>query len=163
MPNVYFLVGVPGSGKSTWVKNIQAMTPDYAQLEVVSFDAKIMQLAEIDNIKDYATAWQKVDKRQAEKMVQAQFENLVSERKSFIIDMTNLSKKSRNRKLAQIPKEYTKYAVVFEIPKELMLERNEARKAEGKYIHPNTLDDMFRTYEKPSPEEGFVSILFLNQ
>lgn len=89
-PKAYLLVGLPGSGKSTWCRK------NYPNLPIVSRD---IIRAELGFTKDAdekaALEWwkeEKVTKRENELI-----EKLCSERKDFIIDDTNLKKKFRKK------------------------------------------------------------------
>lgn len=151
MKQAIFMVGAPNSGKSTYInKNLYG-------LAIVSRDIKVLQLAGTDN---YDDAWKKVDQKQVDKMLQEHFEWVTESEQDFVIDMTNMSKKSRKRWLDKIDKSvYEIKAIVFRTPLETLLYRNEQRP--GKTIPVNVIHTMFNSYEEPTAEEGFSEIIYV--
>jgi predicted kinase len=76
-----------------------------------------------------------------------------SKGRNIIWDQTNLSIKTRKKKLSKLPSFYAKGAVYFEISLEEALERNKHR--EGKFIPESILKRMWHQFEIPTLEEGF--------
>lgn len=151
------LVGIPGSGKSTWIsKTFENNWP------VVSSDNFIEQKAK-ENDASYDQMFQKHIK-EAEAFVTAQVKAYTEKNLSFVWDQTNLTKKVRARKLSQIPGDYFKMAVFFDISKQTILERLVKRSAEqGKTIPTNIINSMFGNMCAPTLEEGFNSILIIKE
>ena len=82
------------------------------------------------------------------------------ERNDVVIwDQTNLSYKSRGKKLEMVPKTYKKTAVSFGIPADWK-ERLEGR--QGKVIPSDVLNGMMRGYDPPMLSEGFDEIININ-
>ena len=73
--------------------------------------------------------------------------------KNIIWDQTNLSVKTRKKKLSKLPSFYHRGVVCFEILLEEALERNKHR--EGKFIPESILKRMWHQFEIPTLEEDF--------
>ena len=73
--------------------------------------------------------------------------------KNLIWDQTNLSRKTRKKKLSKLPSLYAKGVIYFDITLEEALRRNENR--EGKYIPKSVLKRMYHQLEVPTLEEGW--------
>src|SRR5687768_7432312 len=146
---VYVLVGLPGSGKSTWRSTI---TNHYC----ASSDDFIEAMA-----KDQGKTYDQVFKEQikgGEKHCTAIIGMAVRDRKPLVVDRTNLTIESRRRILARIPFDWERIAVVFRpLCEKDWMERLASRP--GKTIPESVLNDMKRRFETPSLDEGFSSIL----
>ncbi len=79
----------------------------------------------------------------------------VEQKRNIIWDQTNLTVKSRSKKLDMIPSSYKKICVDFPIPSdwEKRLDRP------GKVIPTNVRDRMKKMYDNPSLSEGFDEII----
>ncbi len=147
------LIGVPASGKSTWIKS-QDWTKD---MPVVSSDRFIDEYAEKEGktynevFKEYAPIAMKLMNNQV----------LICQANSvdLIWDQTNTSAKSRVSKLAMLPK-YEKIAVVFRTPEPEEHARRLASRP-GKTIPEQVMRSMIDNLEMPSEEEGFKEIWYV--
>lgn len=151
-PKLYMLVGVPGSGKSTWLKSqdwsgdcVIVSTDHYIDLEAAAQGKTYNDVFE-SAIKD-ATARMKADIASA-----------VKEGKDIIWDQTNTTVKSRKSKLASV-KDYYKIAVVFNVPEEAELTRRLESRV-GKSIPWHVMDSMIEGFSMPTEEEGFNEIWY---
>jgi predicted kinase len=151
MPKAYILVGIPGSGKSTWIKN-QTWA---LGLTVVSTDAFV---------EDYARAQGKTYSEVFEDYMPTAV-NLMAEQVVFarehghdiIWDQTSTTIASRARKFNMLP-DYEHIAVVFPIPgKEELIRRLTSRP--GKIIPDNVIQQMIDSFEMPTTEEGFTTVI----
>lgn len=146
------LVGVPNSGKSTWIKQ-------YTQgAVVISRDDTLMEYAQENGIEgNYSEVWKSLtdeDQKNIDKKVQEKFQNAVKEGKDIVIDMTNTSKKSRRKWLANVSKDYRKEAVVFVTTYDNIFERNKIRAEEtGKFIPEGVIDNMMKGFIVPMYNE----------
>lgn len=150
MPRCYVLVGVPGAGKSTWIKR---------QIELLG-----IPVVSTDNfVEEYA---QKVGKTYSEVFdeymptaVRLMAEQVVLCRKNnldIIWDQTSTTVGSRRKKFNMLPN-YEHIAVVFETPpSEVLAERLASRP--GKNIPANVMARMIRDFEWPTLAEGYVEI-----
>lgn len=106
-PNVIMLVGLPCSGKTTYRKK-------FLNGFVLSTDDYILDIAKIRKV-SYGEAF-KDSYKDAEKFLYQDLQWAVNAECSFVWDQTNLTKESRQRKLAMIPNTYIKKAIVFPVP-----------------------------------------------
>ena len=154
MPKCYQLIGVPGSGKSTWVtsqewaKDCSIISTDYW----VEEEAKRVGKTYSEIFADYMP-----------RAVDLMAANVVASRKmgnNIIWDQTSTTVKSRARKFNMLP-DYYHIAVVFRTPehKELM-RRLESRWDSGKIIPEHVIASMIASWEDPTEEEGFTEIWF---
>jgi len=153
MPTVYMMVGVPGSGKSTWVAN---QNFDWNNTMVVSTDAIIDRRAAAQG-KTYSNVFQDEIKSATAEMNQ-NLRTAVANKMDVIWDQTNLTAKSRAGKLSQIPNNYTKVAVYFQTPDITELQRRLASRP-GKIIPQNIVVGMLSQLQPPTTAEGFDTVI----
>jgi predicted kinase len=152
MPTVYVLVGVPGAGKSTWIRN-QDWARDCA---VVSTDAFVDQEAERQN-----KTYNEVFKDYMPTAVKLMADQVVSAREAgqdIIWDQTSTTVASRKKKFNMLPN-YHAVAVVFPTPGPEELERRLASRP-GKNIPWNVMQGMISGLKAPTEAEGFDEIWY---
>jgi predicted kinase len=150
MPKLYMLVGVPGSGKSTWVKN-QEWAKDCAY---ISTDTYVEEWAESVG-KTYTEVFEEYMPMAVTRMVGA-VNGARSAGKDIIWDQTSTTIFTRAKKFRMLP-EYYAIAVVFRIPEPQELQKRLASRP-GKVIPSEVLDDMIAKWQEPTLEEGFKEI-----
>lgn len=151
MPTVYMMVGVPGSGKSTWLSQ-----QDLSNAVVLSTDNYIEHFAKLNNT-TYTEIFKKVI-GEATRLMQEDLRKAIAEQKDIYWDQTNLTAKTRAGKLAQIPSTWHKVAVYFPTPPDAELKRRlESRP--GKTIPANVVLGMKSQLEMPSESEGFDQVV----
>ena len=151
-PTLYVLVGIPGSGKSTWVEN-QEWAKDCAYIstdKLVEEEAKRQGSTYNDVFHDYM---KKATLLMCEEVYDAR-----DQEKSIIWDQTSTTIKSRAKKLRMLPN-YKKIAVVFKVPEAEELNRRLANRP-GKTIPKNVVDQMINGFVTPTEEEGFDEIWY---
>lgn len=150
MNKLYVLVGVPGSGKSTWVSN-QKWAKDCMY---VSTDMHVENYAKL-NGKTYNEVFKEymptAVKRMADDVNWAR-----NNGKDIIWDQTSTTVKSRAKKFRMLP-DYEAIAVVFETPTPLELEKRLANRP-GKNIPWAVMNTMINGFEMPTVEEGFKEV-----
>ena len=142
------LVGVPGSGKSTWIKN------NDLNAVVLSTDNYIERAAEKHG-KTYSEVFQDTIGYATDQMEKDLLQAVRNER-DIIWDQTNLTAKARKGKLSRIPRSYKKVAVYFTVPQDL---RDRLANRPGKTIPEPVVVSMINQLQPPSKEEGFDDIL----
>jgi hypothetical protein len=150
MPKLYVLVGVPGSGKSTWIKDqIWALG-----LTIVSTDAFV---------EDYARAqgktYSEVFTDYMPTAVNLMAEQVVFSREhghDIIWDQTSTTIASRARKFNMLPNYYA-IAVVFRTPPRDELDVRLLGRP-GKHIPKTVIDKMINDWDEPELDEGFQEI-----
>ena len=167
-PTFYMLVGLPGTGKTTWTDwyrraNKEIMlyeagktgNPPEPNLTVISTDAIIENIG-----REYRLTYNQVfdpDTYKFAETLSFKLAKIAFERNDNVVwDQTNLTIKSRARKLALVPAHYTKVAVMFISPGDL---EDRLASRPGKVIPSHVLDTMRNTYQPPELSEGFDEIL----
>jgi predicted kinase len=152
MPKCYQLVGVPASGKSTWVENQDwALTCAKVSTDKwVEIYAKEVGRTYSEVFTDFMPT--AVD-LMAKEVVVAR-----SMKRDIIWDQTSTTVKSRAKKFAMLP-DYEHIAVVFKTPehKELM---SRLLNRPGKEIPDHVIASMIASWEDPTEEEGFTQIWY---
>lgn len=152
-PLFIVLVGLPGSGKSTYTKIAVECDPTTV---IVSTDGIIENFA-AHHGKTYDEVWEEAIKP-ATKLAQSKMELGFKARSTVIIDQTNLGMKKRKKLLSQVPEGYTKIACYFEIDEELRQQRLKARP--GKTIPAHIDAQMAASYLRPETHEGFDAVYY---
>jgi predicted kinase len=150
MPTAYILVGVPGSGKSTWVQN-QSWRKDCVY---VSTDKFVEQYARRVK-RTYSEVFEEYMPRAVERMTR-QVIKAREEGRDIIWDQTSTTAPSRTRKFRMLP-DYKMVAVVFPTPAPNELQRRLLSRP-GKEIPEKVLSGMIESFEMPSEEEGFDEV-----
>ena len=152
MPKCYQLVGVPGSGKSTWVDN-QDWVITCARVSTdkwVEIYAKEVGLTYSEVFNDFMPT-----------AVELMAKEVVAARemgRDIIWDQTSTTIASRGRKFRMLP-DYEHIAVVFETPSRLELKRRLDSRP-GKEIPDAVIEGMLASFEMPTEEEGFKEIWY---
>lgn len=152
MATVYVLVGVPGSGKSTWIQN-----QDWARdCVVVSTDAFVEQEAQ-----RLGRTYNEVFHDYMPTAVKLMAEQVVAAREAgqdIVWDQTSTTVASRRKKFNMLPN-YHAVAVVFPTPEPTELERRLASRP-GKSIPWNVMQGMISGLKVPTEDEGFDEIWY---
>lgn len=143
------LIGVPGSGKSTWIKK---HADDSAM--VLSTDDKIEAAAKSQG-KTYSEVF-KDEIKAATSGMNNDLLRALRDGRDIIWDQTNITRKSRRDKLARLPSSYEKIAVFFPTPPDL---KQRLAGRPGKEIPEPVVLSMINQLEPPSKEEGFNRII----
>lgn len=144
------LCGIPTSGKSTYVEKLKKL--DYWKDAVVlSTDNYIEKCAKRVG-QTYNEVFDDVIP-DATRELELELSMAKDKGKNIIWDQTNLSVKTRKKKLLKIPSFYARGVVYFEISLEDALERNKHR--EGKFIPESILKRMWHQFEIPTRNEDF--------
>ena len=154
-PVLWMLVGVPGSGKSTWITSKFDHVEVHDDICVASTDDYIDVYARKNN-STYDEVFKEYIKT-AEKLMYGCVKNAVEGNCDIIWDQTNLTRKTRAKKLIMIPDRYRKVAVVFPTPELEELGRRLASRP-GKTIPKHVMDSMIASFQYPEYDEGFDEI-----
>jgi len=152
MKKCYQLIGVPGAGKSTWIKNqIWALG-----LSVVSTDMWVEMEAE-----RVGKTYSEIFTDYMPKAVQLMANHVVLARDKgldIIWDQTSTTIASRARKFNMLP-DYEHIAVVFRTPEHTELMRRLMSRP-GKEIPDHVIASMIASWDEPTLEEGFTEIWY---
>ena len=154
MPKLYVLVGVPASGKSTWVKN-QVWAKDCAY---ICTDVHVENYAQT-----VGKTYSEVFKDYMPTAIELMMNDVRAARQSgkdIIWDQTSTTLASRKRKFVSLP-DYDAIAVVFKTPSEEELARRLASRP-GKVIPQEVVEQMVfdLEIEPPTVEEGFKEVWY---
>jgi len=152
MPKCYQMVGVPGSGKSTWISN-QEWSNDCV---IVSTDDFVQAYA-----RSVGKTYSEVFDEFMPEAVNLMAKQVVEARelgKDIIWDQTSTTVKSRARKFNML-RDYEHIAVVFETPSRIELRRRLDSRP-GKEIPNAVVEGMIMSFEMPTEEEGFKEIWY---
>lgn len=157
--NCYIMIGLPNSGKSTYIREY------LNDLEILSRDDILMEYGKNKNYgESYSEIWKNLtqeDQKEIDKILQRKFNELRKSDKDFVIDMTNVSIKSRKKWLTQLDNHNAIAIVLLESLNEIF-ERNEERaEINGKFIPENVLIDFAKRFELPLMTEGFITINYI--
>ena len=149
------LVGLPGSGKSSITRSILDKNPDM-DFEVISSDNIIVELGESEGL-SYKESFEKyIGKATGDMWIRAK--QAKNNGKNIIWDQTNLTPKSRKKKL-ELFKHYTKISIICSPTEPELKERLKKREREdGKEVPDHIIKSMSRTFKMPSKDEGFSKI-----
>ena len=152
MPKCYQLVGVPCSGKSTWVDNQDWALP----CAKISTDKWVEIYA-----KEVGRTYSEVFADFMPTAVDLMAKEVVAAReigRDIIWDQTSTTIASRAKKFCMLP-DYEHIAVVFKTPEADELKRRlESRP--GKSIPDHVIKSMIDNFEIPTEEEGFKEIWY---
>ena len=158
-PTLTLLVGPPGSGKSTWVKE------NVLDEVVISSDDLIMQYAPGETYND---KWNNpnFDFNKYQQMALKLFDSAVKDEKDIVIDRTNMNRGSKRglgkgrRRFVRAAR-YAGYnikAVVFMVGEEELMKRIAARS--GKTISTKVMKQMMQNFNFPLMEEADEVVLY---
>lgn len=152
MPKCYQLIGVPGSGKTTWINNQDWTVP----CAIVSTDKWVEIYA-----KEVGKTYSQVFTDFMPTAVELMAKEVVLARemhRDVIWDQTSTTVKSRAKKFAMLP-DYEHIAVVFKTPEHKELVRRLSSRP-GKEIPKDVIANMIANFEMPTEEEGFKEIWY---
>jgi heterogeneous nuclear ribonucleoprotein U len=153
-PSLYILVGLPGSGKSTWVKkHLQtSATPTH----VASTDDVLERIA-LENGITYGEA-HRTRFKDADREFKAEMAIAAQQGRDIIVDRTNVFQSARRKAMALIESNskhvYVRNAIIFTVPDDELKRRLDGRFADtGKFISWDVVEGMRKEYVEPTFEE----------
>lgn len=147
----YILVGVPGSGKSTWIENHRSWTQDCA---IISTDYHVEEYA-----RSVGKTYSEVFEEYMPTAVRLMADNVITARNydfNIIWDQTSTTVASRTKKFRMLP-DYRHIAVVFKTPEEDELKKRLAKRP-GKEIPWSVVSSMINNFVEPTVKEGYSEI-----
>lgn len=144
-------IGLPGTGKSTYIKR------KFAKHVIVSNDKVVDKFAKKQDV-DYNKAFDTIGRDKIIQLGKRDFMKALKTGKNIVLDNTNLTKKIRKEYLDKA-QDYKKIAVVFKLSDKELEKRLKSREKEtGKSIPDDVMTKMRKEYEAPSKAEGFDEI-----
>jgi predicted kinase len=149
MPVCYQMVGVPGSGKTTWIGD------QHWEGVVVSTDQHVEEYA-----RSVGKTYNEVFEDYMPTAVELMARDVINARDrgaDIIWDQTSTTIKSRKKKFNMLP-DYQHVAVWVQTPELAELSKR-LRSRKGKLIPWDVVRGMIELFEPPTEEEGFASII----
>ena len=155
-PIFFMTAGLPGSGKSTLLRGIKAAYPD---LVIASTDDFIESEGAKKGL-NYSEAFKAISFSHAKTACQRAIKEAVKAKQHLVLDQTNCGSKARKTKLEDIPPNYNKVCLVFDVPDKVLKERLQHRaETTGKFIPEFVVKNMTAAWQTPSKSEGFDFII----
>ena len=154
MQKAYILIGVPGSGKSTWVSN-QSWAENSAY---ISTDKHVEDYARHMG-KTYSEVFEEYMPTAIEFML-ADVVNARDSGKDIVWDQTSTTIASRKKKFNMLP-DYYHIAVVFKTPLMSELSRR-LNSRPGKEVPMSVVNGMISLFQMPTEQEGYKEIWHVN-
>lgn len=153
-PFVILLIGVPLSGKTTFIRK------NYPNTKVISRDDLVMEVYGSD---DYTSAFKEVDQKEVDSLLDLRLKEVNINKENVIVDMTNMTVSRRAKTLNYFSDEYYKAAIIFKVLEMEEYERrnNERNIKENKWIPLFVIENMLNSYQEPTLDEGFDKIIKL--
>ena len=149
-PKLMIMVGLPGSGKSTFARHYVEQSPLMSTIWVSRDDIRYSFLSDGD---EYFSK----EKEVFDFFVKAINEGL-EKGKKVIADATHLNSRSRKKLLSRITVPNIQIeAWVMDTPLEECL-KNNAKRSGRACVPDKVIFDMFQNFEYPTFEEGFTTI-----
>ncbi len=142
-PVLILLCGIPGSGKSTFAKSVQA------HYTILSSDEIRSELGDVNDQSNNKKVFDVLHERIREELLKGN---------SVIVDATNVKRKYRKAILDAVSDiECFKLADVLLVDYQTCLERNAKR---DRKVPEEVIQDMWLGFQFPSKEEGFDDIWY---
>lgn len=153
-PFVIILVGTPLSGKSTWIRQ------NFTDINVISRDEILM---EVYGSRNYTEAFQNVNQKEVDRILDSRLREANSSNQNVIIDMTNMTSKRRKQNLNYFSSDFYKLAVIFpRLSDDEYIRRNNKRiEEENKDLPMHVIKNMISSYQNIKDDEGFNRVISL--
>lgn len=154
MPTFTMLCGVSGSGKSRFAQFHLEAEPEAV---LISSDALVEEIAERAGL-SYQESYAAHATQVAED-IRARAIEAFAQGRDVVWDQTNLTPEKRAGILALVPAHYTRIAMAFEAPVEVLAERMARREASRPRQIPDAVLAFQRAeYRRPDTTEGFDTV-----
>lgn len=151
MANLYLMCGIPGCGKSTFLKNIIKTNNSV----IISRDAIRFSIVKPDE--EYFSHEDEVLE-----IFWNQINEALAANNTVYVDQTSLTPKARKWLLQHVTGYEHANLIWIDEDLETCLERNEKRKGTRAYVPKGVIHRMFSQFVEPSLEEGFYRIFRYN-
>lgn len=148
---LWMMVGIPGSGKSTYIKNM-----DCEDKNVISRD--VIRFSMVKEDEDYFSK----EKEVFNEFIR-QIADSVSTHKNTFVDATHISKASRKKVLSRLTATLANVevnAIVINAPLDVALYQNNKRTGRER-VPESAIKNMFNQMTYPNKAEGFDHIIYI--
>jgi predicted kinase len=148
---LYITVGLPGSGKSTYVKNF-IKDKDIEYLSSDSLRAVYGKSEEDQTVTPLVFGH-----------IKRKVDELLKDGKNVLVDATSVNRKERSDYINTAKKYGAKVvAIVFKMDRQGLIDRNKKRGEQGGRVVPDfVIDKMLAKFEEPSYIEGIDVIIYV--
>jgi predicted kinase len=148
---LYITVGLPGSGKSTYVKNF-IKDKDIEYLSSDSLRAVYGKSEEDQTVTPLVFGH-----------IKKKVDELLKDGKNVLVDATSVNRKERSDYINTAKKYGAKVvAIVFKMDRQGLIDRNKKRGEQGGRVVPDfVIDKMLAKFEEPSYIEGIDVIIYV--
>ncbi len=145
-PTLTLLVGVPGSGKTTWANNNHKENEVVLSSDLIRKELFNDETNQENNKLVFTTLYKRA-------------RNLIKQGKSVIIDATNVTIKDRARALNNFANfNVIKVAIVFKTATDICKFRDKNR---TRTVGEEVIDKFTEKFINPTKEEGFDEIIYI--
>lgn len=151
MNTLYITVGLPGSGKSTYVKNF-IKDKDIEYLSSDSLRAVYGKSEEDQTVTPLVFGH-----------IKKTVDEFLKDGKNVLVDATSVNRKERSDYINTAKKYGAKVvAIVFKMDRQGLIDRNKKRGEQGGRVVPDfVIDKMLNKFEEPSYSEGIDVIIYV--
>ena len=151
MNTLYITVGLPGSGKSTYVKNF-IKNKDIEYLSSDSLRAVYGKSEEDQTVTPLVFGH-----------IKRKVDEFLKDGKNVLVDATSVNRKERSDYINTAKKYGAKVvAIVFKMDRQGLIDRNKKRGEQGGRVVPDfVIDKMLNKFEEPSYSEGIDVIIYV--
>jgi len=151
MNTLYITVGLPGSGKSTYVKNF-IKDKDIEYLSSDSLRAVYGKSEEDQTVTPLVFGH-----------IKRTVDEFIKDGKNVLVDATSVNRKERSDYINTAKKYGAKVvAIVFKMDRQGLIDRNKKRGEQGGRVVPDfVIDKMLNKFEEPSYSEGIDVLIYV--
>lgn len=142
MATLYIMIGIPGSGKSTYAKN------NICNAKIVNTDAIRKELYGDSNIQG--------DGYRVFSIALNRIHNILNNGDNVVFDAMNLKRADRKRVMKKTPEGTEFVAVFMNTPLEESINRNNKRE---RHVPEDIIESKFLRLQPPSYNEGYIKII----